>query len=295
MAGFVEDKQAKRELEGSIGRRILGVECPIRNKTGEVCKECERVKKLWRQNTATSEQEARDKQAKDSYFINIQMRDDTFAALKIGKKVAKSLKSKLERYKEKTGKAFGFANLEEGEWLAINKSGENKNFEYDLEILGEKADPVTEATVKGMHSLDNLTVDFNNGELNLEDIAAIASGDSFEFRMLPIPTGEGKATEMILRYYHWYCNEADILGGGEVDDVVGTGVAAPKDFQEFMDVGVTEDSEVMPDDDKHQYTMDDKPECFGHFDGDADCMESDCDVIREACTAKAKAGKKKKK
>jgi hypothetical protein len=270
---FVEDKQAKRTLETGIGRRVLGVECPIRNKTGDVCKECERVKKLWRQNTAATEQEARDKQAKDSYFLNIQMRDGTLTPLKIGKKVAKSLKTKLERYKEKTGKVFGFANLEEGEWLAINKSGENKNFEYDLEILGEKADPVTEATVKGMHPLDNLTVDFNNGELNLEDIAAIASGESFEFRMLPIPTGEGKATEMILRYYHWYCNEADILGGGEVDDVVGTGTDAPKEFQEYMDVGVTEDSEVMPDEEKHQYTMDDKPEC----------------------TEKAKAGKKKKK
>jgi hypothetical protein len=66
---FQEDQRAKRELETSIGRRVLGVECPIRNKTGDTCKECERVKKLWRQNTATSEQEARDKQAKDSYFI----------------------------------------------------------------------------------------------------------------------------------------------------------------------------------------------------------------------------------
>jgi hypothetical protein len=42
----------------------------------------------------------------------------------LGKKVAKSLKAKLEKYRDKTGKMFGYANLEEGEWLAINKSGE---------------------------------------------------------------------------------------------------------------------------------------------------------------------------
>ena len=294
MTGFVEDKQAKRNLEGSIGRRILGVECPIRNKTGDVCKECARVKKLWRQNTSTSEQEARDKQAKDSYFLNILMRDGSFTALKIGKKVAKSLKAKLEKYREKTGKVFGFANLEEGEWLSINKSGESPNFEYELEVLGEKADSVDEATVKAMHSLDNLTEDFNNGDLNLEDIAAMATGESFEFRMVPIPTGENRATEMIYRYFHWFCNEADILGGEEVDAVVDTGTETPKEFQEYMDVGVT-DGEVMPDDDKYQYTMQDKPECFGYFDGDEECMKSDCDNIREECTAKAKQGRKKKK
>ena len=37
MEGFVEDQRAKRSLETSIGRRVLGVECPVRNKTGDVC------------------------------------------------------------------------------------------------------------------------------------------------------------------------------------------------------------------------------------------------------------------
>jgi len=105
---FQEDRAAQRGLESTIGRRVLGVECPVRNRTGEVCKECERVKRLWRQDTATSTEDARRRQAKDSYFINIQKRDGEFTSLKIGKKVAKSLKQKLERYKDRTGKSFGF-------------------------------------------------------------------------------------------------------------------------------------------------------------------------------------------
>lgn len=292
---FQEDRAAQRGLESTIGRRILGVECPVRNRTGEVCKECERVKRLWRQDTATSTEDARKRQAKDSYFINIQKRDGEFTTLKIGKKVAKSLKQKLERYKERTGKSFGFANLEEGEWLAINKSGERPNFEYELEVLNEQAEPVTEEQVKAMHSLDNLTEDFNEGLLPLEDIASINPGDSYEFRMVPIPTGENRATEMVYRYYHWFCNEADILGGEDVDDVVKTGAEPPKEFQEYMEVSMPDAGEAEVEMVKHQYTMEDKPECFGHFDGEEDCMDYDCDLIRDACMSKTKSMKRKKK
>jgi hypothetical protein len=288
MTGFKEDARARRELEGTIGRRILGVECPTRNKTGDVCKECERVKKLWRENTATAEEDARKRQSKDSYFLNIQKRDGTFTALKIGKKVAKSLKTKLERYRDKTGKAFGYANLDEGEWLAISKSGEKPNFEYDLEVLGEKAEPVDIADVKAMASLNNLTEDYHSGVLDLEDIASINSGDSYEFRMLPIPTGEDRATEMVYRYYHWFCSEADILGGEEVGDVVKTGADTPKEFREFMEIGATDDVEIMKDEEKkHTYTADAPPECFGHWDGEEDCMEPDCDIIRKSCATEA--------
>ena len=288
MSGFKEDARARRELESTIGRRVLGVECPVRNRKGDVCKECDRVRKLWRQNTTTAEDDARKRQAKDSYFLNIQKRDGTLIALKIGKKVAKALKTRTERHREKTGKSFGFANLEEGEWLAISKSGERPNFEYDLEVLGERAEPVEESAVRAMPTLNNLTDDFNNGVLDLEDIAAIQSGDTYEFRMLPIPTGEDSATEMVYRYYHWFCSDADILGGEEVEDVVKTGVDTPKEFREFMDVGAPEDVDVMKDDkEKKTYTADAPPECFGHFDGEEDCMEPDCNVIREACATES--------
>ncbi len=250
---------------------------------------------MWRQDTATSTEDARRRQAKDSYFVNIQKRDGEFTALKLGKKVAKSLKQKLERYKDRTGKSFGFANLEEGEWLAIHKSGERPNFEYELEVLNEGAEPVTEEQVKAMHPLDNLTEDYLSGLLPLEDIASINPGDTYEFRMVPIPTGESKATEMVYRYYHWFCSEADILGGEDVDDVVKTGDEPPKEFQEYMDVGMANNGETEVETAKHQYTMDDKPECFGHFDGEEDCMDFDCDLIRDACSSKAKEMKKKKK
>ena len=292
---FQEDKAAQRGLEGTIGRRVLGVECPVRNRTGDTCKECERVARLWRQDTATSVEDARKRQAKDSYFVNIQKRDGEFVALKLGKKVAKSLKQKLERYKDRTGKPFGFANMEEGEWLAIHKSGEKPNFEYELEVLNEQAEPVTEDQVKAMHTLDNLTEDFHAGLLPLEDVASLNSGDSYEFRMVPIPTGENKAVEMVYRYYHWFCSDADILGGEDVDDVVKTGDEPPKEFQEYMEVGMGDTASAEVEKVEHQYTMDDKPECFGHFDGEDDCMDNDCDLIRDACMSQAKSMKKKKK
>src|SRR5210317_1103532 len=101
---FVEDERASRSLNSTMGKRILGIECPVRNNTGDVCRECERVKKAWRAGDAENEKWAREHQAKESYFLNIQNRDGEFTALKIGKKVAKSLKSKLEKYKKRHGK-----------------------------------------------------------------------------------------------------------------------------------------------------------------------------------------------
>ena len=284
---FVEDKKAQRELENVTGKKILGVECPKRNRTGEICKECDRVAKLWRMGTADAEQEARGRQAKDSYFLNVQLRSGDLTALKIGKKVAKSLKTKLERYKDKTAAAFGYANIEDkGQWLAIHKTGEYPNFEYELEVLGESADPVDADKVKAMPSLTNITEDFNDGELSLQDISHLNSGDSLEFRMLPIPTGEGKATEMVFRFYHWRCSEADILGGEDVESVGETEVEAPKEFSEYMEAGVSPvDTDVTAE--TKQYTLDNPPDCFGFFDGTDDCLDKDCDLVREACAAKA--------
>jgi len=290
MSGFQEDTKAGRALGSTMGKRILGVECPIRNNTGEVCNECVRVKAWWRGNNADDEKRARDHQAKESYFLNIQKRDGEFTALKIGKKVAKSLKQKLERHKDRTGKAFGFANLEEGEWVAISKSGDHPNFEYEFELLGEKAEPVSAETVKGMPSLNNITKDFTDGVIDLADISALKTGDAYEFRMLPIPTSEGMATEMIYRYYHWRCSEAEIEGG---EIAVATG-ETPAEFNEYMpdagDGGVESSG-----DGGTAYTLEDPPGCFGHYDAnDDDCKEADCEVIREACKVKKESKKPKK-
>lgn len=287
MSGFTEDPKAKRELENAVGKRVLAVECPVRNRTGDICRECERVRKLWKEGTADSENEARKRQAKDSYFLNVQLRNGDFTALKIGKKVAKSLKTKLERYKDKTGAAFGFANIDDaGQWLAINKSGESPNFEYELEVLGETADSVDAAKVKALPSLNNLTEDFNNGVLPLMDISALSSGDGLEFRMVPIPTTEGKATEMVYRYYHWMCNESDILGGADVNEVVETGTSPPKDFSEYMTVNAQEEEE-KEEQEVRRYTLETAPKCFGYFDATDDCLEEDCSDIVEQCAAKA--------
>ena len=282
---FQQDEQATRALSGTIGKRVLGVECPVRNKTGDTCNECVRVKRWWREKTAESEKLARDHQSKESYFLNILNREGDFTVLKIGKKVAKSLMSKNERYKQRTGKAFGFANLEEGEWVAISKEGDHPNFEYEFETLSEQAEAIDTSAVKELPSLNNLTADFNDGLLNIHDIASLSSGDSFEFRMLPIPTNNGKAVEMVFRYYHWRCSEADILGGEDLSTAVPTGTAAPKEFQEYMGVDVGDEEEV--EEEPTQFTMETAPECFGHFDGDDDCLMTDCDLIREACAKDA--------
>lgn len=290
---FQEDTKASRALGSTMGKRVLGVECPIRNNTGEVCNECARVKAWWRSNSGDDEKRARDHQAKESYFLNIQKRDGEFAVLKIGKKVAKSLQQKLVRYKDRTGKAFGFANLEEGEWVAISKSGDHPNFEYEFEQLGEKADSVSADTVKGLPSLNNLSRDFNDGLIDIADISSLSSGDSMEFRMLPIPTGENMATEMIFRYYHWRCSEAEILGGESSENV--TGGATPSEFQEYMPDANGQAVETADTGGSTTYTLDDPPGCFGHYDADDDdCKEADCDDIREACKMKKDTKKPKK-
>lgn len=285
---FQEDTKASRALGSTMGKRVLGVECPIRNNTGEICNECSRVKVWWRANNADDEKRARDHQAKESYFLNIQKRDGEFAVLKIGKKVAKSLKQKLERFKDRSGKAFGYANLEEGEWTAISKSGDHPNFEYEFEQLGEKAEPVTADAVKGLPSLGNLTADFNDGLIDIADISALKSGDTYDFRMLPIPTGDNKATEMIFRYYHWRCSEAELTGG---DTAVATG-DTPEEFKEYM----PEDGHGEEDTGGGTtYTLDDPPGCFGHYDAeDDDCKEADCEVISAACQLKKESKKPKK-
>ena len=288
MSGFKEDKRAARELEAATGKRVLGIECPLRNNTGDVCKECERVRKLWNANTADAEKEARDRQAKDSYFLNVMLRDESFTCLKIGKKVAKSLKNKVERYKEKTGAAFGYANIEDkGQWLAIHKSGEHPNFEYELEVLGEVAEPVEPSTVKGLPSLNNLTEDYNNGDLPLLDISSLSSGDSLEFRMVPVPTTDDKATEMVFRYFHWRCSQTDILGGADINDAVETGDTPPREFSEYMTVGTTEEEEEDVPASVEKYTMENKPECYSYYDGESDCFDEDCDNIRDACAKAA--------
>ena len=270
---FQEDTKASRALGSTMGKRVLGVECPIRNNTGEVCNECARVKVWWR-GGGEDEKRARDHQAKESYFLNIQKRDGEFAVLKIGKKVAKSLAQKLTRYKERTSKAFGFANLEEGEWVSIAKSGDHPNFEYDFEQLGEKADSVSADTVKGLPSLNNLTKDFNDGVIDIVDISGLSSGDSYEFRMLPIPTGDSMATEMVFRYYHWRCSEAEIIGGSPID--VKT-AETPEEFKEYMP-----DAETTTNDTGGgtTYTLDDPPGCFGHFDGDDDDADDEDEARR---------------
>lgn len=287
---FQEDTKASRALGSTMGKRVLGVECPIRNNSGEVCNECARVKVWWR-GGGEDEKRARDHQAKESYFLNIQKRDGEFAVLKIGKKVAKALKTKLERYKDRSGKAFGFANLEEGEWVSIAKSGDHPNFEYEFETLGEKAEAVSADSVKGLPSLGNLTKDFNDGAIDIVDISGLSSGDSYDFRMVPIPTGDGMATEMIFRYYHWRCSEAEITGGGPADiQAAGT----PEEFKEYMpNDGHGEDAGVP---DGKGYTLEDPPGCFGHYDGDDDdCKEADCNDIRDACKMKKEESKKPKK
>jgi hypothetical protein len=282
-----EDPKAKRATEQAVGKKILGTECPKRNRTGTICKECDRVEKLYRAGTADARDEAGSRKAKDSYFLNVQLRDGEFTALKIGKLVAKKLDAKLRKYKEKTGASFGFANIEDkGQWLSISKEGTHPNFEYDLEVLGEEAEPVDEAVVKGLPSLNNLTEDFNDGVLPLFDISSIPSGSSFEFRMVPIMTAEDRATEMVHRYYHWRCTEADILGGEDVDSVVETGDAPPKEFSEYMGIEV-DDGESDAPATTEQYTMEEPPNCFGMFDNDSDCLEPDCDKIRVACANKA--------
>lgn len=288
MTGFQEDTKAGRALGSTMGKRVLGIECPIRNNTGEVCNECARVKVWWR-GGGEDEKRARDHQAKESYFLNIQKRDGEFAVLKIGKKVAKSLKQKLERYKDRTGKLFGYANLEEGEWVAISKSGDHPNFEYEFEVVGEKAEAVAADVVKGLPALGNLTKDFTDGLIDIADISALKSGDSYEFRMLPIPTGENMATEMVYRYYHWRCSEAEITGG---DLTVATG-ETPEEFKEYM----PEDGhgKEAVESGGSSYTLDDPPGCFGHYDAnDDDCKEADCEVIREACKLKKESKKPKK-
>jgi len=288
MTGFQEDTKAGRALGSTMGKRVLGIECPIRNNTGEVCNECARVKVWWR-GGGEDEKRARDHQAKESYFLNIQKRDGEFAVLKIGKKVAKSLKQKLERYKDRSGKLFGYANLEEGEWVAISKSGDHPNFEYEFEVVGEKAEAVTADVVKGLPSLDNITKDFTDGLIDIADISALKTGDSYEFRMLPIPTGENMATEMVYRYYHWRCSEAEITGG---DLTVATG-ATPEEFKEYMpEEGHGKEAVETGG---SVYTLDDPPGCFGHYDAnDDDCKEADCEVIREACKLKKESKKPKK-
>jgi hypothetical protein len=288
MTGFQEDTKAGRALGSTMGKRVLGIECPIRNNTGEVCNECARVKVWWR-GGGEDEKRARDHQAKESYFLNIQKRDGEFAVLKIGKKVAKSLKQKLERHKDRSGKLFGYANLEEGEWVAISKSGDHPNFEYEFEVVGEKAEAVTADVVKGLPSLDNITKDFTDGLIDIADISALKSGDSYEFRMLPIPTGENMATEMVYRYYHWRCSEAEITGG---DLTVATG-ETPEDFKEYM----PEDGhgKEAVESGGTVYNLEDPPGCFGHYDAnDDDCKEADCEVIREACKVKKESKKPKK-
>jgi hypothetical protein len=288
MSGFAEDTRAGRALGSTLGKRVLGIECPIRNNTGEVCNECARVKVWWR-GGGEDEKRARDHQAKESYFLNIQKRDGEFAVLKIGKKVAKSLKQKLEKYKERTGKLFGFANLEEGIWTAISKSGDHPNFEYEFEQLGEKAEAVSAETVKGLPSLNNLTNDFNDGLIDIADVSVIKSGDSYEFRMLPIPTGDNMATEMVYRYYHWRCSEAEITGG---DLTVATG-QTPEEFKEYMPANGHGKEAVESG--GTAYTLEDPPGCFGHFDtDDDDCKEADCAAIREACKLKKESKKPKK-
>lgn len=292
MSGFQEDQGAARQLNATMGKRILGLECPLRNGTGDICRECERVKAAWRAGDAENEKWARDHQAKESYFLSVQKRDGEFTVLKIGKKVAKALKSKLEKYKARHGKPFGFANPEHGEWCAIEKEGEHPNFEYTFELLGEPAEAVSVDQIKRLPSLGNLTEDYANGALDIDDISSIGSGDAYEFRMVPIPTDNGKATEMIYRYYHWRCSEAEILGG-DVGSVVGTGGDTPEEFKEFMTVGDDEDNTPAANE---KYTMDEPPGCFGHYDADDDdCASEDCDEVRDACKAKAKAKKKPKK
>jgi hypothetical protein len=289
MTGFQEDTKAGRALGSTMGKRVLGIECPIRNNTGEVCNECARVKVWWR-GGGEDEKRARDHQAKESYFLNIQKRDGEFAVLKIGKKVAKSLKQKLERYKDRSGKLFGYANLEEGEWVAISKSGDHPNFEYEFEQLGEKAEAVSADTVKGLPSLANLTKDFNDGHIDIADISALKSGETYEFRMLPIPTGENMATEMVYRYYHWRCSEAEITGG---ELTVATG-DTPEEFKEYMP-DADGDKGAVDNGENSAYTLDDPPGCFGHYDAaDDDCKEADCEVIREACKLKKESKKPKK-
>jgi len=104
--------------------------------------------------------------------------------------------------------------------------------------------------------------------------------------MVPIPTTEGKATEMVYRYYHWRCSEADILGGEDVDAVVKTGDSPPREFSEFMGVNEASEEEDTPKE-AEKYTLDNAPECMGYFDNESDCFEADCDNIREACAKEA--------
>lgn len=288
MSGFTEDPKAQRDLENQVGKKVLGVECPKKNRTGDICKECDRVAKLWRANTADSDKEARARQAKDSYFLNVQLEDGEFTALKIGKKVANSLKKKSDRYKERHNAPFGFANIDgKGRWLEIHKSGEYPNFEYELEVLDEVAEPVDVGTVKALPPLNNITEDFNAGILPLKDISAIPTETHLKFRIVPIPTNEGQATEMVYRYYHWRCFEADILGGEDVDSIVETGTEIPREFSDYMGVDTATDEGDTAPTPVEKYTVDNTPDCFGYFDNQGDCFDPDCEDIVTVCAEKA--------
>ena len=133
----------------------------------------------------------------------------------------------------------------------------------------------------------NTTGQLRDELLNIEifDIATINSGEEKEFRPLPIPTPSGKYTApFVFIYYHWRCNEAEILGGGNIEDAVPD--AVPSEFREFMTVEEGGSSDAVVEG-STKYTMDSPAACFGNYDGDEDCRADDCDDIRAACAAEA--------
>jgi hypothetical protein len=278
------DEGARRKVDSSFsGKRVLGIECPLRNNTGPVCKECDRARKLWRMGTESSQQEARDRFAKPTYFANVVLQDNNnHAVLKLGKKVSADILDELEETK---GPAFKFADPEEGRWVSISKKGTRPSFEYRFRLTDDVAPTVEKATVDNLNSLNNVTEDFNDGNIDLFDISSLESGGALSFRLLPSPTGTGKYKLLQVVHYHWRCNEADILGGEDPDEMdKPVELKDDSEFEEYMTVDETEETDEV----KAQYSLDEAESvaCFGNYDGDEMCMAYDCDIIREPCAIK---------
>nr|NIU83580.1 hypothetical protein [Candidatus Thorarchaeota archaeon] len=242
------DEGARRKVDSSFsGKRVLGIECPLRNNTGVVCKECDRARKLWRMGTESSQQEARDRFAKPTYFANVVLKDNgNHAILKLGKKVSADILDELEQTK---GPAFKFADPEEGRWVSINKKGTRPSFEYRFRLTDDVAPTIDKSEVDNLNNLNNVTFDFNEGNIDLFDISSLESGQSLIFRLLPTPTGSGKYKLLQVVHYHWRCNEADILGGEDPDDMEKPiELQDGSDFEEFMTVDETEEEEEEEED-----------------------------------------------
>lgn len=282
------DERDTRELSGELDkkRRVFGVLCPKRNRTGDTCKECDRAELLWGRGDKDSQDIARGKFAKPSFFITAMLEDGTFTAMKLGKQVAKEILDEFDNY---TG--WGFADPDEGRWVRISKRGDYPNFEYRFNVLPDDAPAVEKEKMANLPYLNDIKNSYLEGKVDVLDIANhLQSGTSLKFRMLPTPKENGKFNKMTFQYYHWRCTEADILGGLEATDMYSqNGEELPdEDYSEFMG---TEDTPTGSNEFQETTTTkteeSDMPKCYGNFDADPDdCLTKECDEWREGCVKK---------